>query len=109
MMFPPTETRRLVPIAGWDKTAAAAAARRYGHDTYYTNWRGPMDDEKVRLFDNGGSNVIHAQGCFAAADAGEYAFCDKPLARSGEEAKTMPDAVRKPALNIWCVRVYGGV
>lgn len=95
MMYPPVARPRLVAIAGRDKDAVAEAARRYGYEKYYTDWREMLADDAVQLFDNGGPNDVHAEPSIAAAEAGKHVFCEKPLARTAEEARTMLDAVEK--------------
>lgn len=95
MMYPPVAVPRLVTVAGRDEAAVAEAARRYGYEKYTTNWRDMLDDDDVQLFDNGGPNDAHAEPSIAAAQAGKHVFCEKPLARTAEEAKTMLDAVEK--------------
>lgn len=95
MMYPPVAIPELVAICGRDEKQVAEAQRRYGYKRHYTDWRKLLDDEEVQLFDNGGPNDAHAEPSIAAARAGKHVFCEKPLARSAEEAKTMLDAVRK--------------
>jgi len=95
MMYPPPAVPRLVAICGRDKEAVAEAARRYGYEGYYTDWRKMLEDDRIQLFDNGGPNNAHAEPCIAAAQAGKHIFCEKPLARTAEEAKGMLDAVTK--------------
>lgn len=95
MMYPPVARPRLVAIAGRDEGAVAEAARRYGYEKYYTDWRKMLADDAVQLFDNGGPNDVHAEPSIAAAEAGKHVFCEKPLARTAEEAQTMLDAVEK--------------
>jgi predicted dehydrogenase len=94
MMYPPAAVPRLVAIAGRDQAACREAARRYGYETCYTDWRDLIADDRVQLFDNGGPNNVHAEPSIAAAEAGKHVFCEKPLGRTGEEAKRMLDAVR---------------
>ena len=95
MMYPPVAIPRLVAIAGRDREACEEAARRYGYETCYTAWQEMLEDDRVQLFDNGGPNNVHAEPSIAAAAAGRHVFCEKPLARTAEEAKSMLDAVNK--------------
>jgi predicted dehydrogenase len=95
LMYPPVAIPRLVAIAGRDEEAVAEAARRYGYEGYYTDWRQMLENDEIDVFDNGGPNNVHAEPCIAAAEAGKHVFCEKPLARTSEEAKSMLDAVEK--------------
>ncbi len=95
MMYPPPAVPKLVGICGRTEEAVAEAKRRYGYDDYYTDWRKMLENDDIQLFDNGGPNNVHAEPCIAAAEAGKHVFCEKPLARTAEEAKLMLDAVEK--------------
>ena len=95
MMYPPPAIPKLIAVCGRNEAAAAEAARRYGYEGYYTDWRKMLADDRIQLFDNGGPNDTHAEPCIAAAQAGKHIICEKPLARTGEEAKTMLAAVNK--------------
>ena len=95
MMYPPPAIPRMVAVAGRNEVAVAEAAKRYGYEKYYTNWRDMLDDDDVQLFDNGGPNDAHAEPSILAAQAGKHVFCEKPLGRTAEESKTMLDAVEK--------------
>ena len=95
MIYPPPAIPKLVEIVALLKEEAAEAAKRYGYESYSTNWHELIDNKQVQLFDNVGSNDIHAEACIAAAKAGKHILCEKPLARSGEEAKAAWDAVEK--------------
>jgi predicted dehydrogenase len=95
MMYPPPAIPRLVAICGRDGDAVAEAARRYGYERAYTDWREMVADDRVQLFDNGGPNDVHAEPCIAAAQAGKHVLCEKPLARTAQEAKRMLEAVEK--------------
>jgi predicted dehydrogenase len=95
MMYPPAAIPRLVGIAGRNQEAVEAAAKRYGYENAYTDWRSLIDNPDIQVFDNGGPNDAHAEPCIAAAQAGKHVFCEKPLARTAEEAKSMLDAVQK--------------
>ncbi len=95
MMYPPPAIPRLVAIAGRNAAAAAEAAKRYGYEQFYTDWRKMLDNPAVQLFDNGGPNDAHAEPCIAAARMGKHILCEKPLGRTAEESKTMLDAVKQ--------------
>ena len=95
MMYPPVAIPKLVAICGRNAEATAAAAQRYGYEGYYTDWREMIKNPDIHVFDNGGPNDAHAEPTIAAAQAGKHVFCEKPLARTAEEAKTMLDAVEK--------------
>lgn len=95
MMYPPPAIPKLVAICGRNEDAVSEAARRYGYEGYYTDWRKMIEDDRIQLFDNGGPNHAHAEPCIMAAEAGKHIFCEKPLARNAEESKTMLDAVQK--------------
>lgn len=95
MMYPPVAIPKLAAIAGRDESAVREAAARYGYAKSYTDWRDMLADDAVQLFDNGGPNDMHAEPCIEAAKAGKHILCEKPLARTAEEAKTMLDAVAK--------------
>ena len=95
MMYPPPAVPKLVGIAGRDEQAVAEAARRYGYDGYYTDWRAMLDNDDIQLFDNGGPNDTHADPCILAAERGKHILCEKPLARTADEAQSMVEAVQK--------------
>jgi predicted dehydrogenase len=95
MMYPPPAIPRLVAICGRDEEAVAEAAQRYGYEGTYTDWRQMLEDDRIQLFDNGGPNDTHAEPCIAAAQAGKHVLCEKPLARTAEEARLMLDAVER--------------
>ncbi|MEJ2266542.1 MAG: Gfo/Idh/MocA family oxidoreductase [Anaerolineales bacterium] len=95
MMYPPPAVPRLVAICGRTEEAVAEAARRYGYEGYYTDWRKMLENDAVQLFDDGAPNNVHAEPSIMAAEAGKHVLCEKPLARSAEEAKKMLEAVQK--------------
>jgi len=93
--YPPPAKPRLVAICGRTETAVAEAARRYGYETYYTDWKKLIKDERIELVDNCLPNFMHAAPSIAAAEAGKHIICEKPLAMSVDEARRMYEAVEK--------------
>ena len=95
MIYPPPAIPRLVAIAGRNEQAVKTAAARYGYESYYTDWREMLKNDRIQLFDNGGPNDAHAEPCIIAAGLGKHILCEKPLARSTAEAAGMLEAVTK--------------
>ncbi len=86
MTWPPPLVPKLVVIAGRNEQAVAAAAERYGYETWTTDWHDLVADERIGLFDNGGPNALHAEPTIAAAEAGKHVLCEKPLGRTAQES-----------------------
>ncbi len=95
MIYPPPAIPILAAISGRNEDAVAEAAKRYGYRRHYTDWRTMLEDPAVQLLDNGGPNNLHAEPSILAAQMGKHVLCEKPLARSAEEAKEMWEAVEK--------------
>jgi predicted dehydrogenase len=95
MMYPPVAIPKLVAISGRDEVAVAEAAKRFGYQKYFTDWRAMLEDPDVQLLDNGGPNNLHAEPSILAAQLGKHVLCEKPLARTAAEAKAMWDAVEE--------------
>ena len=93
MMYPPVAIPKLVAISGRNEAKVAEAAKRFGYQKYYTDWRAMVEDPDVQLLDNGGPNNLHADPSILAAQLGKHVLCEKPLARTAAEAKAMWDAV----------------
>jgi predicted dehydrogenase len=94
MMYPPVAIPRLVAIAGRNKEAVEEAAKRYGYEKAYTDWRQLIDDPDVQVFYNGGPNTVHAEPNIAAAKAGKPVISEKPLGRNAEECWEMWQAAK---------------
>jgi predicted dehydrogenase len=88
----PAIPRRLV-IAEVDDAAARDAAQRYGYERWTADWRAVIDDPEVEVVDIAVPNDAHAEIAIAAAEAGKHVLCEKPLARTADEARAMRDAV----------------
>ncbi|MER8636005.1 Gfo/Idh/MocA family oxidoreductase [Mesorhizobium sp. M0998] len=69
--------------------------RRYGFEESSSDWRAVVKRPDIDVVDIVTPNDSHAAIAIAAAEAGKHIICEKPLARGGDEAKTMLDAVKK--------------
>ena len=74
---------------------AETARQRYGFDEAAHDWRSVIARQHIDAIDIVTPNDSHAEIAVAAAQAGKHIICEKPLARTGDEAKTMLDAVEK--------------
>ncbi|MCW3006427.1 MAG: oxidoreductase domain protein [Solirubrobacterales bacterium] len=106
MTWPPPLRPELVAIAGRDDAAVGEAARRYGFDSYTTDWRELVRDERVQLLDNCGPNHLHAEPTIAAAEAGMHVVCEKPLGRSADESYEIWQRVAATGVKHLCAFNY---
>lgn len=74
---------------------AAEAKARFGFEEGASDWKAVVRRDDIDVVDICTPNNVHAEIAIAAAEAGKHIICEKPLARGGEEARTMLDAVRK--------------
>ncbi len=77
----------LVAIAGRTEASVAAAAARYGFESYTTDWHALLEDERVQVVDNVGPDDVHVEPTIAALKAGKHVMCEKPLALDAGEAE----------------------
>ena len=77
---------------------AAEAAQRFGFEKSTSDWRSVVEDPEIDIIDIATPNHLHAEIAIAAAAAGKHIISEKPLARNGDEAKTMYDAVRNAGI-----------
>src|SRR3546814_6803180 len=73
---------------------AEEARRRYGFEEASSDWRAVVNRPDVDVVDICTPNNVHAEIAIAAAKAGKHIICEKPLARTVEEARAMYDAVK---------------
>ena len=77
---------------------AAEAAQRFGFEKSTSDWRSVIEDPEIDIIDIATPNHLHAEIAIAAAAAGKHIISEKPLARNGEEAKTMYEAVKNAGI-----------
>src|SRR4051794_21139285 len=82
-------------IADVTPEIADEAALRFGFERSTADWREIVADPEIDLVDVATPNHMHAEIAIAAAEAGKAIICEKPLARSGDEAQGMYDAVQR--------------
>ena len=75
--------------------AAEEGRRRFGFEEASSDWRSVVVRPDIDLVDIVTPNDSHAEIAIAAAKAGKHIICEKPLARTREDARAMRDAVRE--------------
>ena len=73
---------------------AANGAARYAFDESTADWKSVLARKDIDVVDIVTPNDSHAEIAIAALKAGKHVICEKPLARTGAEAKTMYDAAK---------------
>ena len=85
----------LKAVCGLEEDQAKAFAQRWGYESYTTNWKEVVEDEKIDIIDICVPNNVHAEIAIACAKAGKAICCEKPLALNVAQAQEMVDAVEK--------------
>jgi predicted dehydrogenase len=85
-------TPALHTIAARDGSTLAGFAARWGWRRHTTDWRELAADDELHLVDIATPNDLHAEQSIAMLEAGRHVACEKPLARSLDEARQMRDA-----------------
>src|SRR6202521_3125082 len=71
-----------------------AFAENWNYQSIETDWRAIVARNDIDLIDIASPNDTHAEIAIAAAKSGKMVLCEKPLGRTGAEAKSMVDAVQ---------------
>ena len=91
--WPPPAIPRRRMIAEVGEGLAAEAALRFGFEASTGDWRELVTSDDIDVVDISVPNDSHAEIAIAAAQAGKHIICEKPLARTAEEALAMYEAV----------------
>lgn len=92
--FPELEHRpNLKVLCARNAEKAKAFADTWGYEEVETDWRAAIARDDVDLVDIGSPNHTHVEVAIAAAEAGKWVACEKPLAMNVEEAERMTAAV----------------
>jgi predicted dehydrogenase len=99
----PRLTPRMKVLCGRNRKAVREAASRLGWEETATDWREVIARPDIDIVDVSTPGDSHAEIAIAAAQAGKAVLCEKPLANTVKDAKTMLAAVKKAGVaNIVC-------
>ena len=96
----PWKIRRKL-ICGRGEAALTAMADQWEWEEHSTDWRAAIDRKDIDAVDICLPNYLHVPAAIAAAEAGKIVLCEKPLALSVEEARTMVKAARAVPTLVW--------
>ncbi len=82
---------KMVGFADISEAAAQRSAEQYGADFYTTNFRELLARDDIDAIDVCLHNNFHMPATVAALEAGKHVYCEKPMAGSYVDAKTMLD------------------
>ena len=99
----PAAIPRLHALCGRNAARAEDTGRRLGYEGWYSDWKELVRDPEVRIVDVCTPDNEHCAPSIAAAEAGKHVICEKPLAMTVAEARSMAEAVRKAGVkNMLC-------
>jgi predicted dehydrogenase len=85
----------LKAVCARDASKVKAFAERWGYESAESDWKKLIERDDIDVIDIATPNNTHAEIAIAAAKAGKWILCEKPLSMDGEEGKRMVDAVAK--------------
>ena len=96
----PWKLRRTL-VCGRGEAALNQIAQQWEWEESSTDWRAAIDRKDIDAVDICLPNYLHAPAAIAAAEAGKIILCEKPLALSADEARTMVHAARNVPTLVW--------
>ncbi len=93
--FDPDPAPVMKAICGRHADETAEFAKRFGWESYESDWRKVCERKDVDVVDIASPGGMHHDIAVAAAKAGKHVFCEKPLAFNLKDAREMLDAARK--------------
>ena len=82
----------LAGIAGLEAPVRTALASRHGVERHVDRWEELLEDDTLDVVSVAVPTFLHAPITIAALERGLHVLCEKPIARTVEEAEAMVDA-----------------
>ena len=96
------EDVEIVALCDRDPEKAARVAQKFAVPQVMNRFDNMLDDEEIDAVDLCTPNYLHATMAIAALEAGKHVLCERPLARSAEEAGAMVKAAKKADRLLMC-------
>jgi len=97
-----TEDVELVALCDRDPEKAARVAQKFQVSRFSSRLDELLEDESIDAIDICTPNYLHAPMATAALEAGKHVLCERPLARSADEARQMVRAAKKADRTLMC-------
>src|SRR5206468_4884152 len=97
-----TEGLELLALCDRDPEKAARVAQKFQIPRVHARFDDMLADEAIDAIDVCTPNFLHAPMATAALEAGKHVLCERPLARSAEEAAAMAKAAKKAERLLLC-------
>ena len=97
-----TEGVELVALVDRDPEKAARVAQKFAVPKVHTRLDDLLSDDDIDAVDLCTPNFLHAPMAIAALEAGKHVLCERPFARSAEEASAMVKAGKKADRQVMC-------
>ena len=88
-VFPGNPVPVLAHLVDSDAAKAQSLAADWGFETGGDDWMAVCQDPNIDVVDICTPNHLHADMALAAIAAGKHVYCEKPLALTGEQARTI--------------------
>lgn len=100
----------VIAVCDLDKTHAEEVASEYKIQNVYTNHLEMLENQDIDAVSVCLPNFLHAPISIDALNAGKHVLCEKPPARSAQEAKAMADAASENGKTLMyaLVQRFGG-
>jgi len=94
-VFPLRVVPRMVALSGRDEVAVTEAASQLGWDEAVTDWRCLVERDDISVIDICTPGFAHEEIAIAALEAGKHVLCEKPLANTLAQTKSMAEAAAR--------------
>lgn len=85
----------LKAVAGKNEERTRQFAKRWGYESYTTDWHTLLDREDIDVIDILTPTYLHKEMAVAAMKAGKHVICEKPCSLTWEECHEMAETAAK--------------
>jgi len=98
-----TEGLEIAALCDRDPEKTSRVAQKFQVPHVYRRFEEMLEDDEIDAVDVCTPNFLHAPMAIAALEAGKHVLCERPMARSAEEAAAMAKAAKKADRVLMCV------